>query len=156
MALGRPTAVSLAAVVARFLLGGILVLAGALKVGRPSASARAVQAYQLLPFDVAAYVGYALPTIEIVVGLLLLLGLFTRFSAVIGGALMLAYIIGIAAAWARGLSIDCGCFGGGGTIAAGQARYLGELLRDAGLLACAAWLAARPASPLSLDRLWLS
>ena len=55
---------------ARLVLGGVLLAAGALKVGSPLVSARAVQAYEIFPFDVAAYIGYALPVIEIVAGLL--------------------------------------------------------------------------------------
>ena len=81
--------------------------------------------------------------VEIAVGLLLVLGLFTRPAAVVGGLLMVAFLIGIISAWARGLTIDCGCFGGGGTIAAAQTHYLSETLRDVGLALCAA-LARRP------------
>jgi uncharacterized membrane protein YphA (DoxX/SURF4 family) len=111
-----------------------------------------VQAYQLLPFDVAAYIGYGLPIVEIIVGVLLVLGLFTRFSAVIGSLLMVAFIIGIASAWARGLSIDCGCFGNGGTIAAAQTQYPQEIARDAGLLLCGLWLVIRPRTMFGLER----
>jgi len=136
---------------ARLILGGVLLLAGALKVTSPAVSARAVQAFQILPFDFAAYVGYALPVVEIVLGALLVAGLFTRVTAAVGGLLMVAFIIGIASAWARGLTIDCGCFGGGGTIAAPKTQYPIEILRDVGVAACAAWLVVRPRTPLSLD-----
>ncbi|MEP7035864.1 MAG: DoxX family protein [Actinomycetota bacterium] len=136
---------------ARLVLGVVLVVAGALKVTSPAVSARAVRAFQILPYDFAAYVGYALPVVEISVGLLLVVGLFTRASALVGGVLMLVFIIGISSAWMRGLSIDCGCFGGGGTIAGRQTQYLADLLRDAGLVACAAWLVVRPRTAYSLD-----
>jgi len=136
---------------ARLILGVVLVLAGALKVTSPAVSARAVRAFQILPYDFAAYVGYALPVVEILIGLLLVGGLFTRVSAVVGGLLMLAFFVGISSAWIRGLSIDCGCFGGGGTIAGSQTQYLPDLLRDAGLVACAAWLVVRPRTAYSLD-----
>jgi uncharacterized membrane protein YphA (DoxX/SURF4 family) len=144
----------LVGLVLRLVLGGVLVVAGALKVGQLETSARAVRAYQLLPHDVAGYVGYALPVLEVAVGVLLLLGLLTRAGAVVGGLLMVAFVIGIASAWARGLSIDCGCFGDGGTIDASQTQYPMEIARDVGLLACAAWLTVRPRTALSLDR-WL-
>jgi len=137
----------------RLVLGGVVLVAGALKVGHLETSARAVRAYQLLPFDLAGVVGYGLPVLELAIGALLLLGLFTRVSAVVAGLLMVAFIIGIASAWARGLSIDCGCFGNGGTIAASQTQYPQEIARDIGLFACAAWLAVRPRSAVSLDRL---
>jgi len=136
---------------ARLILGGVLLVAGALKVTVPAVSARAVQAFQILPFDFAGYVGYALPVVEIAVGVLLVIGLFTRASALVGGLLMVAFIIGIMSAWMRGLTIDCGCFGGGGTIGAAQTQYLTDILRDAGLVACAAWLVARPRTAFSLD-----
>jgi uncharacterized membrane protein YphA (DoxX/SURF4 family) len=138
--------------VARLLLGGVMLVAGALKVTRPEVSARAVQAYQLLPFDLATYVGYGLPVLEVVLGALLVAGLFTRVAAVVSGVLLVAFIIGIASAWARGLSIDCGCFGEGGAIASSETRYLEEILRDVGLLLCAAWLAIRPHTAYSLER----
>ena len=82
----------------RLVLGGVILVAGALKVTNLGQSALAVRAYQLLPYDLAGYVGYALPIIEIVIGLLLVLGLFTRISALLGALLMLAFVIGIASA----------------------------------------------------------
>lgn len=136
---------------ARLVLGVVLIWAGVAKVTSPALSARAVRAFQILPYDVAGYVGYALPVLEILIGLLVVAGLFTRLSAVVGGLLMAAFIIGISSAWIRGLSIDCGCFGGGGTIAAAQTQYPLEILRDVGVAACAAWLVARPRTPYSLD-----
>lgn len=138
--------------VARLVLGGALLVAGALKIGSPIVAARAVQAYQILPFEVAAYVGYALPVLEIIVGLLLVIGLFTRPMALVGLLLMVAFIIGIASAWARGLSIDCGCFGGGGTIGATETKYPQEIARDALFALCGLWLVVRPSSLFSLDR----
>lgn len=136
---------------ARLILGVVLLVSGALKVTSPAVSARAVRAYQILPYDFAGYVGYALPVVEILFGLLLVAGLFTRVSALVGGLLMLAFIIGISWAWAHGYSIDCGCFGGGGTIADSQTQYPLEILRDVGIAACAAWLVVRPRTPYSLD-----
>ena len=94
-----------------------------------------------------------LPVVEIAVGLLLLTGLLTRASAAVGGLLMVVFIAGIASAWARGLSIDCGCFGTGGPVDPADTRYLSEILRDVGLLALAGWLVVRPRTPLSLDAL---
>lgn len=137
--------------VARLVLGGALLVAGALKVGSPLVSARAVQAYQILPFDVAAYVGYALPVVEIILGLLIVLGLYTRITAAVGALLMVVFIAGIASAWARGLSLDCGCFGGGGQIGAADTQYPQEIARDLLFAACGAWAFARPHSALSLD-----
>ncbi|GIH26366.1 hypothetical protein Aph01nite_46760 [Acrocarpospora phusangensis] len=137
---------------ARLMLGGVLIAAGWLKIGAPALSVQAVKAYELLPGGVATAVGYGLPILEIVLGALLVLGLLTRVSAVVAGLLMLAFVAGIASAWARGLRIDCGCFGGDGTLAAGQdPGYLTEMLRDGGLVLCAAWAARFPPGRLALD-----
>jgi uncharacterized membrane protein YphA (DoxX/SURF4 family) len=137
---------------ARLALGGVFLVAGALKVGDPDASVRAVQAYRLLPTDVAEVVGYVLPAVEIGLGLLLLLGLMTRVAAVAALILLVAFVIGVSSAWARGLSIDCGCFGGGGEVAPGATRYVEELVRDAGLIFAAVFLILRPQTRFALDR----
>lgn len=135
----------------RVVLGGVLLVAGALKVTNPGASALAVRAYQLLPYDLAGYVGYVLPVLEILVGILLVLGLFTRVASVAATLLMLAFVVGIVSAWARGLSIDCGCFGGGGQIGAEQTAYPLELARDGALLLSAVWLTVRPRTAYALE-----
>ena len=101
---------------ARIILGGVLLVAGGLKVGNLQKSAMAVRAYELLPIPIANFLGYTLPWIEIGVGLLLILGVAVKINGVIGAFTMLVFIVAIAQAWARGLSIDCGCFGGGGSI----------------------------------------
>ena len=149
--LSNPRLRDVVGLLARLVLGGVVLVAGLLKVGHLETSARSVRAYQLLPYDVAGYLGYGLPILEVAVGVLLVLGLFTRFSAVVGGVLMVVFIAGIASAWARGLSIDCGCFGHGGTIAASQTQYPQEIARDLGLLVCAAWLAVRPRTAFGLE-----
>jgi hypothetical protein len=61
------------------------------------------------------------------------------------------FVVGVAQAWARGLSIDCGCFGGGGAVAPGDTAYLQELMRDTSFLVLAAWLIVRPRTLLSID-----
>jgi uncharacterized membrane protein YphA (DoxX/SURF4 family) len=149
----RDRALDLVGLLARLFLGVVLLWAGVSKVGRPLTSQRAVQAYEIMPFDLAGYVGLALPFLEIVLGALLVLGLFTRPVAVVSTLLMLAFVAGIAQAWARGLTIDCGCFGGGGQIAAADTQYPQEIARDLGFALAGAWLWWRPRSLVSLDRI---
>jgi hypothetical protein len=70
--------------------------------------------------------------------------------------LLVVYIAGIASVWARGLSIDCGCFGTGGELPAGQRpSYLWDIVRDVALLAVAAFLVWRPRTRLGLDAVLL-
>ena len=134
----------------RLILGGVLFAAGALKVGTPEKSQMAVRAYEMLPISIANFLGLALPLIEIVIGALLILGALTRVVAALGGFTMFIFIIAIAQAWARGLNIDCGCFGGGGTVEPGQTRYLQEIIRDIGLVLLALYLIRYPFTKFSI------
>lgn len=137
---------------ARMLVGGVWVVAGVVKLPDPNENVRAVRAYDLLPESVVPVVGHALPILEILVGVCLLLGLLTRVAAVVSAVLLVAFVIGIASAWGRGLSIECGCFGGGaGPAADAAAKYPWEIARDVGLLALSAWLVRRPHTPWATD-----
>ncbi|MEV4623341.1 MauE/DoxX family redox-associated membrane protein [Asanoa sp. NPDC049573] len=141
--------------VVRLGLAAVWLFAGAAKVGDLAGSGRAVNAYQVMPFEVAQVIGAALPFVEITLGLLLLVGLATRVVAALSSALLLVFIAGISSAWARGLSIDCGCFGSGGQLAAGQSpSYAPEIARDIGFLVLAAFLVIWPRTRVSVDR-WL-
>ena len=137
---------------ARTLVGGVWVAAGVLKLPDPNENVRAVRAYDLLPESVVPVVGHALPILEILVGVCLMLGLLTRVAAVVSAVLLVAFVVGIASAWGRGLSIECGCFGGGaGPAASAAAKYPWEIARDVGLLALSAWLVRRPRTPWATD-----
>ena len=138
--------------IARLILGGTLIAAGYLKIDELDKSKMAVRAYELLPVSLANFLGTTLPFFELGVGLLLVLGAATRITAGLSAILMIAFMIGISQAWARGLSIDCGCFGGGGQVAPGEADYLTPLLRDTGLALLALYLVKFPRSRFSLDK----
>jgi uncharacterized membrane protein YphA (DoxX/SURF4 family) len=138
--------------IARLTLGGVLFAAGYLKIDKPDISQMAVRSYEMLPISIANLLGLILPPVEIALGVLLILGALTRVSAALGGFTMLIFIIAIAQAWARGLNIDCGCFGGGGSVAAEDTRYLQEILRDLGLVFLAAYLVRYPSTKFSIDK----
>jgi uncharacterized membrane protein YphA (DoxX/SURF4 family) len=137
---------------ARLILGGVLFVAGYLKVSAPDKSQMAVRAYEMLPISVANALGLILPFAEVAIGALLILGSLTRAMAALGGFTMVIFIIAISQAWARGLNIDCGCFGGGGAVEPGQTKYLQEILRDAGLAFLAAYLIRYPVTKFSVDK----
>lgn len=86
-------------------------------------------------------------------GACLVLGLLTRAMSLVSALLFIAFVVGISAAWARGLQIDCGCFGGGGFDADATSQYPWDIARDLGLLALSVLLVWRPRTPLSLDEL---
>jgi len=140
--------------VARLGLAVVWIVAGALKAGDLAASGRAVNAYRLMPYDVAKVVGAVQPFLEIALGLLLLIGLAVRLTAGLSAVLLLIFIGGIVSAWARGLRIDCGCFSSGGELAGGQTpQYAWEIARDVGFLVLAAILLWKPWTRWSVDGL---
>jgi uncharacterized membrane protein YphA (DoxX/SURF4 family) len=139
---------------ARVGLAAVFLIAGGLKVTDLAASARAVNAYQLMPFETAKVVGAVQPFLEIALGLLLLAGLAVRLSAVVAALLLVVFIAGIGWAWTQGLQIDCGCFSKGGELTGGRtAEYGLEILRDVGFLALAGILLVKPRGRFSVDEL---
>jgi len=138
---------------ARLIVGVVDVVAGLSKFPDPAGNVRQVRAFKILPEAIVPTVGHALPTVELIVGAALILGLLTRIFAVIGALFFVAFIIGISAAWARGLEINCGCFGSHGIPADPQRQYAIDIARDIGLLLCCVWLIIWPRTRFALDNL---
>ena len=136
----------------RLIVGGVVLVAGLLKANNPSKSAMAVRAYEILPVNVANIWGYILPWLEIGSGLLILLGIAIRANAIFTALLFTLFILAVSSAWARGLNIDCGCFGGGGEVAPGKSKYLQEILRDLGLFLGSLFLYKYPYGKFSIDK----
>ena len=139
----------------RLAAGVIMVWAGAAKLGDLPQSVRAVRAYELLPEAVVPAVGNGLPFAEILMGAFFIAGAFTRLTAIAYLLMMAAFTFGVLWAWSQGLTIDCGCFGGGGQVEAHETNYGGHLLERGAFIALGAWLLWRPQSPFSLD-VWLA
>jgi uncharacterized membrane protein YphA (DoxX/SURF4 family) len=137
---------------ARLGLAAVWLVSGWIKVSDPNQTYIAVQAYDLLPDGVVSVVAAAMPFLELALGVLLLVGLGTRVVALVSVVVLVAFIGAVAQSWARGLSIDCGCFGGGGEVAAGHTAYGVEIARDLGFLMLALWLVWHPQSRFALDR----
>ena len=137
--------------VLRLVVGGVWIAAGAVKVTDPAQSVQAVRAYQLLPSSLVSPVGQLLPVVEIVIGVMLVVGLLTRGAALISAVLLGLFIVGIVSVWARGINIDCGCFGGGGADPDAASQYPWEIARDAALLAASIVLVWLRSTRLSLD-----
>jgi uncharacterized membrane protein YphA (DoxX/SURF4 family) len=139
-------------VLARLLVGGVWIAAGLLKLKDIGDSIRSVRNFQILPEAIVPTVGRGLPIFEILVGGFLIVGLAVRIGGTLSALLQLAFIIGIASAWARGLQIECGCFGGSGSLVQNaSAKYPWEIARDVGLFVLSALLVVWPRSKLSLD-----
>ena len=87
-----------------------------------------VDAYRLLPEWAVLFVARTLPWAELVLGLWLISGKWLRPAASAASALLAAFIVVMVRSYAKGMQIDCGCFGSGDPLSA----Y--TLARDGGLL----------------------
>lgn len=103
--------------VPRALLTATFLWAGFAKVRGPHLFATDVAAFRLLPGDAAAgltlAVAYYLPWLEILCALGLWVPRWRTGALGIGAALLTGFTLALASAWARGIHLNCGCFGGG-------------------------------------------
>ena len=141
-----------ASLVSRVLLGGVFLVAGATKIPNPGALAASIRSYELgLPEWFVSLSSHALPYLEVMLGLYLLAGLFTKVSAWATNGLVILFLLALLQGALRGLEIDCGCFG---TSADGEAGNLWlAAARDVGLLALGLHVALAPTGRFSVDAL---
>jgi uncharacterized membrane protein YphA (DoxX/SURF4 family) len=108
--------------------------------------AMSIDAYQLLPEWAVLTLGRTLPWAELLLGLLLATSFGLRHVAA-GGTVLLGVFFGVMLhAYAKGMGIDCGCFGLGEKISAAT------LTRD-GLLLALSFSLTVLAGPRRWDRL---
>ena len=133
----------------RVALGGLFLYAGVQKALDLTDTVIAVHGYALAPSLLVHPVALGLTLLEITLGMLLLLGLSTRFAAAGVAVLAAIFLAVLVQAKVRGLDISCGCFGGDG---AGKGVGWVDLLREPPILAAALYLVWRGPGPFALDR----
>jgi uncharacterized membrane protein YphA (DoxX/SURF4 family) len=138
----------LAVLFVRVILGGVLIVTGALKVGHPLDLASAIAGFRLLPAAVIPLIALLLPFFEIVLGAYVLAGLFTRVTAWVVCAQFVIYGGAIASAVIRGIPASCGCFGPNDTATADWPHVAFDLL----LAALGAFIARYAPGAFALDR----
>lgn len=137
--------------IARFGLAAVWLYSGWSKFGDHMAMVQTVRAYELFSEPIVQFIATTLPVFELGLGLCLLFGVFTRVISGISAVVLLGFLIGIISAWARGLSIDCGCFGTGGyNPDVTTWTYVGEIIRDIIFLLGALWTIKRPFSKFAI------
>jgi len=136
-------------------LGIIFVVAAWPKIADPPGFAHMIFNYRILPGSLINLSALTMPWLELLAGLCLILGIWTRASRTIVALLLITFMIAIAFNLLRGNAIDCGCFD---VSAAGRTHeerirdmWL-VLLRDAGMLVMCAqlWWAERVSESPSL------
>jgi uncharacterized membrane protein YphA (DoxX/SURF4 family) len=139
------------ALVLRLALGVIFIYAAWIKLREPWALfAMAIDSYGLLPLKYVELVARTLPWFELLIGILLIAGIFLR-TASVATSLLLAVFFGLMVrAYAKGMQINCGCFGPGEVIS------WKTLLRDGSMLAGAlalTWFSWRQATQSPIRKL---
>jgi uncharacterized membrane protein YphA (DoxX/SURF4 family) len=118
--------------VLRIALGIIFVYAAWVKLRDPwQLFAMSIDAYRILPLQYVELAAHAIPWLELAVGLMLIAGFWLRISGTIVSLLLLTFFALMVRAYAKGMAIDCGCFG------PGEAISWKTLLRDGTLVAAA-------------------
>jgi len=115
--------------IGRLLIGGIFVYAGYAKLTYPNHSlwpwfmlkfsvsanlstfAFQVESYKVLSAEASALVAHTLPFVEIVLGLLLLIGWRLKIWATAVSAILLGFLCVVTRAYFLHMDINCGCFG---------------------------------------------
>jgi len=131
----------------------VFVAAALPKIMAPDLFASNVFNYQMLPHWGVNVLAVGLPWLELVVGLCLGLGIWTRASALLMSGMMVVFMIALASASARGLDISCGCFEVGAEGGEGHGTLLWAVLRDVVFLAASLLLVRFQDAPRPIDLL---
>ena len=100
---------SIIVIIARILIGGILIYASVNKIADPGGFARAIDNYHLIPFGLENIMAIVLPWLELIVGICLIFGLFIDGAAFLVIVMMVIFIVAITFAILSGYNIECGC-----------------------------------------------
>lgn len=91
-----------------WLLGGLFIWAGVVKMSDPKTFARSIDAFGLVPEMLLPAVAIFLPAIEIIVGLAVLRRWRAGLPAM--AALLVLFLAVLGFAIGQNLEVDCGCF----------------------------------------------
>jgi len=112
----------------RIAIGLVMIAAALGKIGDPAAFATQIHHYRLIPVGVENLLAILLPWVELLAGLALVLGVRARSGAWLSAAMMAVFTLAVSAAVARGLDIECGCFGTADASRVGGMKLLENLL----------------------------
>jgi uncharacterized membrane protein YphA (DoxX/SURF4 family) len=115
-------------------VGALLLVAALAKLGELEGFARQLHNFHLAPLGAENLLAMTLPWIELVAGLSLLLGVRPRSGAWVAAGFMVVFTVAVGLAMARGLNIECGCFGSADATRIGWSKLGQNLVFTAGAL----------------------
>lgn len=92
-------------------LAAVFIYAGGVKLGSPQAFSDSIASFAILPNWLINPLAVVLPVFEIVAGLAVISGIQRRAALLAIVALTAVFTLAFASAIARGIQVDCGCFG---------------------------------------------
>ena len=97
----------------RILLGLTFLVFGALKLSDPTGFVDSVVSYEIVPDWLARAYGWVLPPIEVIIGILLIIGFRLRLAALAAILITASFIVATMhnLYWAKTSVITCGCLG---------------------------------------------
>ncbi len=150
----EPEDLALLGLGARLYLGVIFLMACYHKIVDPGAFALDIATYQILPLAFINVMAVILPWIELLAGVMLILGLRVRTGALLVSGMMAVFTLAVTIAVARGLDMSCGCFASQG--AEEDPISWMTVARDALWLALALYVVVFDRRPLGIGRWFLS
>jgi len=95
----------------RLIVGGIFLISGLAKIADPVRFLLTLREFRLLPGVLESLLAVYLPWLEFLLGLCVVLGILHRTSALVIAGLNAFFVVAIGSVIARGIEVDCGCFG---------------------------------------------
>jgi putative oxidoreductase len=95
----------------RFVVGGVFIWAGLLKILDPLEFSQNIANYHVFSRDLSFLTALVLPWLEVLCGILVIFGIFRPASSFLLSGLLGVFLILITVTIFRGLDVDCGCFG---------------------------------------------
>ena len=132
----------------RVVLGLLFVYAASLKFVDLHAFSESIDGYRLTPPSWSPTLALFVPSLELVVGVSLVIGRGARGAALLCAIMLVGFSAAIGQAMIRGINIDCGCFGASGP----QKADTLALVRNGALLLLALVALIKPASPSDRPR----
>ena len=106
----KTTVKSTIAIIIRLILGFLFLYASLDKIIYPSKFAEIIYNYRVLPVELVNICAILVPWIEVIIGVMLLIGIWVDASAFMLSSITFVFTFLIISAIFRGLNIECGCF----------------------------------------------
>lgn len=138
----------------RLYLGGVFVAASLHKLASPGDFAVDVATYQLLPLWAVNPFALVVPVVEVMAGVMLVVGLRVRAAALLTSLLMVAFMVALGWGLHQNLDMSCGCFASQAA-AKDDPISIFTMLRDLGWLALGVYVLVVDQKPLGVEQLFV-